>query len=120
MAEAFANRLAAERGVDLVGESAGTLGAGTINPVAAAAMAEVGVPLDGHYPKVLTQEMVQRADRVISMGCGVDAEACPTRFIVTEDWNLDDPAGQPLEKVREVRDAIRTKVSELVDSLSSG
>ncbi|HWA81863.1 MAG TPA: hypothetical protein VG820_00405, partial [Fimbriimonadaceae bacterium] len=77
-------------------------------------MAEDGVAMDGHLPKLLTQEMADRADKIISMGCGVDAEACPARFMLTEDWGLDDPAGQPIQKVREIRDQIKAHVEELL------
>lgn len=118
MAEAFLRRMAAERGLDVRAASAGTLGGGTINPIAAEAMREAGVPLDGHYPKALTQAMASEADRIVSMGCGVDAAACPAKLLVTEDWGLDDPAGQPIEKVREIRDQIREKVSLMLDTLT--
>jgi arsenate reductase len=113
MAEAFLNHIAEAQALPIRAESAGTLGAGKLNPVAVAAMREAGVPMDHHVPKQLTQEMVDRADVVVSMGCGVDADACPAKFLVTEDWGLDDPAGQPIDKVREVRDQIRAKVEEL-------
>jgi arsenate reductase len=118
MAEAFTNAFAAERGLDWEASSAGTLGGGSINPAAADAMREIGVPLDGHYPKALTQEMADSADRIVSMGCGVDAEACPAKFLLTEDWGLDDPAGQPIERVRGIRDQIRVRVEAMLDGLS--
>jgi len=53
------------------------------------------------------------------MGCGVDAAACPAGFLVTEDWGLDDPAGQPIEKVRAIRDQVREKVLGLFEELSA-
>lgn len=115
MAEALTNEAAAKRGLDVRAESAGTVAGVQINPAAAQAMAEIGIPLDGHRPKQLTQEMADRADRIITMGCGVDAAACPARFMVTEDWGLDDPAGQPIETVRRIRDEIRTRVEALLD-----
>ncbi|MBS1707913.1 MAG: hypothetical protein JSS65_04235 [Armatimonadetes bacterium] len=115
MAEAFTNSLAAERGLDVVGSSAGTVGGKALNPVAVQAMSEIGVPMDGQAPKLLTPEMVAESDLIVSMGCGVDAEACPVKFLVAEDWELDDPAGQPIEAVRAVRDAIRERVSALLD-----
>lgn len=93
--------------------SAGTLGAGELNPIVVEAMAEIGVPLDGQTPKLLTPELVAAADRIISMGCGVNADACPVKFLLTEDWALDDPAGQPIEVVRRVRDQIRERVEAL-------
>jgi arsenate reductase len=70
--------------------------------------------MEGQAPKLLTPEMVARADRILSMGCGVDAEACPTRFVVTENWGLDDPAGQPIEVVRAIRDEIARRVDDLL------
>lgn len=118
MAEAFLNAMAKERGIAVTAASAGTLGGGSINPVVAEAMREVGVPLDGHYPKALTQAMADSADLIVSMGCGVDAEACPAKFLVAEDWGLDDPAGKPIERVREIRDQIKKRISALVVQLA--
>lgn len=117
MAEAMLNHLAAERGLQVRGESAGTVPGAQVNPSAAEAMEEVGISLEGHRPKVITQEMVDRADRVVTMGCGVDAAACPARIFVAEDWGLDDPAGKDLEQVREIRDEIRQRVERLLDQL---
>ncbi len=115
MAEALTNHLAALRKLDVRAESAGTVAGERINPMAAQAMAEIGIEMSGHRPKQLTQEMADRADRIITMGCGVDADACPARFMVTEDWGLDDPAGQPIEAVRRIRDEIKTRVDALLD-----
>ncbi|HSV74224.1 MAG TPA: hypothetical protein VLH79_10735 [Chthonomonadales bacterium] len=120
MAEATLNRRAAERGIAVRAESAGTEAGQGLNAAAAAAMAEAGIPLDGHRPKQLTQEMVDRASRVITMGCGVDAAACPARFLVTEDWGIDDPAGQPIETVRRIRDEIAARVDALLNELQEG
>jgi arsenate reductase len=119
MAEAFTNHLAAEKGLDIRGHSAGTVAGERINPVAAQVMEEVGIPLTGQFPKQITQEMANSADRVIGMGCGVDAEACPAKFLLTEDWGLDDPAGQPIEKVRGIRDQIRERVEKLLAEVGS-
>lgn len=118
MAEAFTNHLARERGLPVQALSAGTVGGKDLNPLAVAAMEEIGVPMTGQTPKLLSQEMVSRSDRVISMGCGVDAEACPANFILTENWALEDPAGQPIERVRLIRDAIKAKVETLIGELS--
>lgn len=117
MAEAFLNRLADERGLPVRGASAGTMGGDRVNPVVAQAMEEAGISLEGHSPKALTQEMVDASDQVITMGCGVDAAACPARFLVAEDWGLDDPANQPIERVREIRDQVRGKVEALLEGL---
>lgn len=118
MAEAWTRHLAAEQGLNITAESAGTLGGGSLNPVAVAAMEEAGVPMEGQVPKALDQAMADRADRIISMGCGVDAAACPAKFLLTEDWGLDDPAGQPIETVREIRDQIRTRVVAMLAGIS--
>lgn len=117
MAEAFLRRAATQRGLNVNAESAGTVGAGSLNPVAVAAMEELGISMDDHVAKPLDAEMIARADWIVSMGCGVDAAACPAKFLVTEDWGLDDPAGQPIERVREIRDQIRAKVEELMARL---
>ena len=116
MAEAFTNHLAQEKGLDVVAESAGTVGGKILNPMAVEAMAELGISMEGHAPKLLTQEMVEGA-RVISMGCGVDAEACPAKFILAEDWELEDPAGQGLEAVRVIRDQIRERVERMLSEV---
>lgn len=117
MAEAFLRAMAREQGIEVESASAGTLGGGTINPLAAVAMEEIGIPLDGPTPETLTQDMANNADLIISMGCRVDAEACPAKFLVTEDWGLDDPAGQPIESVREIRDQIRSRVIDLLERM---
>lgn len=118
MAEAMLRHAARARGIEVRSESAGTLGAGSLNPVAVAAMEEVGVSMDGQFPKVLTQEMADSADHIVSMGCGVDAAACPAKFLLTEDWGLDDPAGQPIAAVRPIRDEIRRRVEALLDRIA--
>lgn len=96
--------------------SAGTDPGQMVDPTVMKAMAEVGIDLSGHHPRLLTQEMVEQADRVISMGCGVE-ESCPAFLTPTEDWDLEDPKGQPLEAVREIRDEIRSRVEQLLGQL---
>jgi arsenate reductase len=95
--------------------SAGTAPADQVNPVAVAAMAEVGIDITTAIPKVLTDQAVQASDVVITMGCG---DACPyfsgIRYL---DWPLDDPAGQGLEAVRPIRDAIKANVEQLIAEL---
>lgn len=117
MAEAFFNRIAAERGLPFRAASAGTLPGEKLNPAAEAVMEEAGISLSGHKPKLLTPDMAAQADRIITMGCGVDVDACPVKIYISEDWGLDDPAGQPLEKVREIRDQIRERVKRLLDQM---
>jgi arsenate reductase (thioredoxin) len=118
MAEAFVNHYAKERGLSVIGESAGTVAGTQINPVAVEVMHELGISMAGQSPKQLTQELADSADKKITMGCGVDAAACPARIFFTEDWGLDDPKGQPLEKVREIRDQIKARVETLLAELA--
>lgn len=115
MAEAMLNHLATERGTEVRAESAGTTPAVELNPVVVKAMEEIGIPTTGQKPKMLTSEMADEADRIITMGCSVSVESCPARVYVCEDWHLDDPAGQPIERVRIIRDQIKRKVEELLD-----
>ena len=110
MAEAFFNQLA--KG-EAVATSAGTRPAAHVDRNVADAMCEVGIDIRQQRPKPLTFEMVESADRVITMGCGVD-EVCPASFIPTEDWELSDPEGKPIEEVREVRDGIKARVEKLI------
>jgi protein-tyrosine-phosphatase len=95
--------------------SAGSAPGEEINPAVIEAMAEVGVDLSQEFPKPLTDESVRTADAVITMGCG---DACPVypgkRY---EDWELDDPAGQDVEAVRVIRDAIDQRVQRLMADL---
>jgi arsenate reductase len=95
--------------------SAGSEPAELINPIAVAAMREVGIDIAGEQPKVLTVDAVSHADVIVTMGCG---DTCPyypgKRY---EDWHLTDPAGQPIEVVREVRDEIKHRVELLLREL---
>jgi arsenate reductase len=112
MAAGFLTHLA--RGAVEV-RSAGSLPADRVNPVAVAAMAEIGIDIATEVPKVLTTGAVQASDVVITMGCG---DVCPIfpgkRY---EDWQLDDPAGQDLDAVRPIRDDIRGRVEALIAEL---
>ena len=98
--------------------SAGSAPGESINAVAVAAMAEEGIDISGAIPTLLTTESVRESDVVITMGCG---DACPVfpgkRY---EDWVLDDPAGQGIENVREIRDEIRGRVVTLLAELGLG
>jgi protein-tyrosine-phosphatase len=104
----------------LAGDGARALSGGSepgpaINPVAVAAMAEVGIDIAREFPKPWTEESVRAADVVVTMGCG---DACPffpgTRY---EDWALDDPHGQGIDAVRPIRDEIERRVRKLLDEL---
>jgi arsenate reductase (thioredoxin) len=97
--------------------SGGSEPADRLNPVAVEAMAEVGIDIAGIRPQVLQVDDVRASDVVITMGCG---DTCPyfpgKRY---EDWELTDPAGQPIDVVRTVRDDIKTRIDSLVDELLS-
>lgn len=114
MAETFVNHFAALYGLPVRGRSAGTVGGKDLNPMAVQALDEIGISMKGQEPKLLTQDMITPETKVITMGCGVDAEACPARFLVSEDWGLDDPSGQPIEAVRRIRDQIEERVKGLL------
>ena len=91
--------------------SGGSTPDSAVNPVAVDAMAEVGIDIRSEYPKPWTDEIVQAADVVVTMGCG---DACPlfpgTHY---EDWEVADPGGEPLERVRQIRDDIGARVKRL-------
>ena len=95
--------------------SAGSAPKESINPQAIAVMAEEGIDIADQQPKILTTEAVHESDAVVTMGCG---DACPfypgKRY---EDWVLDDPAGQDIDKVREIRDEIKGRVENLIADL---
>lgn len=116
MAEAFARHLG---GRWIHAESAGTEPSGRIQPRVEEVMREIGLPLDGQFPKLLTPRMVAGADHVITMGCGVDVARCPAGFLPSEDWGLDDPRDASLDAVRQIRDQIRSRVADLVHRLAT-
>ena len=95
--------------------SAGSDPAERVNPAAVVVMCELGLDLSREFPKPLTDEAVRAADVVITMGCG---DACPLypskRY---EDWQVEDPAGQPVEVVSAIRDRIRARVERLLAEL---
>lgn len=95
--------------------SAGSEPAGRINPVAVAAMAEVGIDIAANQPKVLTTDAVRAADVVITMGCGDTCPFSPGKRY--EDWQVADPAGQDIEVVRRIRDELGARVAALVSEL---
>ena len=112
MAAGFLTHLAGDR---IEVRSAGSTPADKVNPVAVEAMNEVGIDISAETPKILTADAVKDSDVCITMGCG---DTCPVfpgkRYL---DWELDDPAGQPLEAVRPVRDEIEQRVRALIAEL---
>ena len=112
MAAGFAELLGAGR---ICVRSAGSAPASGVHPNVVAAMQEVGVDLTKASPRRLTDELALAADAVITMGCG---DACPIypgkRY---EDWDVEDPAGKPLDAVRRIRDDVRRRVVRLLEVL---
>jgi arsenate reductase (thioredoxin) len=114
MAAALLDHLAQGR---VLVRSAGSVPAGTINPLVVEVLAEIGLDVSKEFPKPLTEEAVRASDVVVSMGCG---DACPVfpgkRYL---DWNLDDPAGMhDIDGVRRIRDEIHTLVESLLHELA--
>jgi protein-tyrosine-phosphatase len=100
--------------------SAGTLAdpRGSVHPEVVEVMAELGVDVSGRRPARLTDELARQADVVVTMGCG---DSCPyipgTRYV---DWDLEDPKGLPVDRVRAIRDDIAARVDALVADLDRG
>ncbi|MGH2660657.1 MAG: arsenate reductase ArsC [Actinomycetota bacterium] len=95
--------------------SAGSTPADEINPAVVEAMGEVGLDLSKEFPKPLTDEAVQGADVVVTMGCGDACSVYPGKRYL--DWDLTDPAGKTVEEVRPIRDEIDRRVRGLVAEL---
>jgi protein-tyrosine-phosphatase len=97
--------------------SAGTKPAGEINPYAVQAMKEAGIDISRQKSKIITDEMIRNSTKAINMGC-MDRSDCPLLFLNNPiDWNIEDPKGKSLEKVREIRDEIEKRVKELAKNL---
>jgi protein-tyrosine-phosphatase len=110
MAEAFFNHLAEGKAR---ATSAGTNPTSEVSPTVIQAMKEVDIDISSNRPKKLTLEMLDKADKVITMGCGAE-NVCPATFVETEDWELEDPEGKPIEEIRRVRDEIKERVISLL------
>src|SRR5919106_6127064 len=108
MAQALFERHAPD---DVRAESAGETPAKEIHPVVVEAMREIDIDLSGRRPKRLTTEMQLHADWAVTMGCG---DACPSVPTRVDDWDIPDPADQPLEVVRQIRDQVEQRVTELI------
>lgn len=96
------------------GVSAGTKPGERVHPEVIAVMAEEGIDLSGARPQRLTEELARGAQLLITMGCGDDCPYVPG--LRRDDWPLEDPKGQPVERVREIRDDIRRRVEALVQA----
>lgn len=112
MAEAFLNELAKGQAVAV---SAGAKPASKVDEKAVEVMKETGIDIAEQRPKSLTMKMVEEADVVVTMGCGADV--CPVVPKRVEEWKIEDPAGKPIAKFREVRNEIKERVEKLVNAL---
>lgn len=114
MAAGFLNHLGGDR---IEVRSAGSVPGDRVNPAAVEAMREIGIDISDQRPKVLTTEVVQASDYVITMGCG---DACPIfpgkKYL---DWALEDPAGQGVEAVRPIRDEIKVLIEGLIAEIDA-
>ncbi len=97
--------------------SAGTRPAEHVHPVVVDAMREVGIDVSQHHPQALTDDLAQWADVVVTMGCGDECPYIPGKRYI--DWDLADPAGQPIDQVRKTRDEIGRRVRDLGAMLDS-
>ena len=112
MAAAFARAIGGER---VVVHSAGSAPGESLNPAVVAAMLEVGLDISHEAPTKLTDQMALDADVIVTMGCGDQCPYYPGKRY--EDWELTDPAGQPVEVVRTIRDEVRRRVGDLIEQL---
>jgi arsenate reductase (thioredoxin) len=114
MAAGYLKHLAGDR---IEVRSAGTDPGDRVNPAAVEAMAEEGIDISVNFPKKLTDEAVKESDYVITMGCGDTCPFFPGKTYL--DWPLDDPAGQGVDAVRPIRDAVRAKVEALIAEIDA-
>jgi arsenate reductase len=114
MAAAFFNARADRRKAQAM--SAGTRPADRVNPAVVETMREAGIDISRETPQLLTPELARQADWLITMGCGDECPVVPGAR--RDDWPLDDPAGQPIDAVRAIRDEIRARVERLLASLN--
>ena len=116
MAEGFFKKYAPDGFKTL---SAGTKPVFQINPIVIQAMKEIGIDISKQKSKELTDEMIRDSDNVVNMGC-MDKNFCPTIWLPKViEWNLEDPKGKSIEKVREIRDEIEKRVKEVVAEITT-
>ena len=114
MAEAFFRKFAPNK---FSVSSAGTTPSSHLNPITIQVMNEIGIDVTKQMPKLLSDSMIKNSFKTISMGC-MGKESCPSLFVKDVlDWNISDPKEKSLDEVRVIRDAIRSQVMNLVDTL---
>ena len=115
MAEGFFNYKYAPKGYRAI--SAGTRPVSQVNPLAVQVMKEVGIDISSQKSKLITEDMIKSSAKSVNMGC-MDKNECPMLFINNVvDWGIEDPKGKPIEKVREIRDEIEKRVTEIAQSI---
>ena len=115
IAEGFFNKYAPK---GFKSQSAGTKPVSRINPIVVEAMREVGIDITAQKSKELTDEMIKNSNHIVNMGC-MDKSFCPTLFLPKViEWNLPDPKGKSIERVREIRDEIEERVKEIVSAIT--
>jgi arsenate reductase (thioredoxin) len=116
MAEGFFKKYAPK---EYEGISAGTMPVSEINPLAVEVMREVDIDISGQKSKEITEDMIRNSAKIVNMGC-MDKVSCPTLFLQNLlDWNIEDPKGKQIDKVREIRDEIEQRVKELVTDIKN-
>ena len=114
MAEGFFKKYA-PKGWDAM--SGGTVPKSYVNPLAIQVMKEAGVDISNNKAKILSEDQIKKADLKVSMGCIAQTE-CPSLVLGRyEDWGIEDPKDKPIEKVREIRDEIQSKIKKLVSEI---
>jgi len=117
MAAAFAEREAADRGIDVEVLTGGTHPADAVHPEVAETMREVGIDISGRTPREVSTAELEGCTVVATMGCStLELDA----GVDVRDWDLPDPGGQPPERVREIRELVRERVVALVEDLAAG
>ena len=116
MAEAFFKKYS---GMKFNVISAGTIPSSELNAVVVQVMKEIGIDMLEQSPKILSNTMIENSHKIVNMGC-VDKESCPSIFVKNVvDWNVSDPKTQSIEQVRIIRDQIKYKVLNMIDSLKA-
>ena len=114
MAEAFFKKYAPEK-FNVI--SAGTTPSSQLNQLVVKVMQEIGIDLDEQVPKLLSDSMIESSFKTINMGC-MDKDSCPSLFVKDVlEWSVSDPKEKSIDEVRKIRDQIKNKVMNLIDSL---